>query len=215
VADDCASAVCTGATCQAPRCDDKVKNGSESDTDCGTGCTLCAVGQACLTTNDCTSGVCTSGKCAPQLHAELATGDPSDSTNTPHPYFQIVNDSKVSVPLHELTLRYYYSKEPAGTEVFNCYYVTNDECPELSSASFSDFSPKTPTADRVLQLGFVASAPTLAAKQTVEIRGAFNVPSYDMFDQTNDYSFAVNTDFAVSQRVTVYRNGVLVWGTEP
>src|SRR5450755_28768 len=160
-ASDCASSVCMGNICQAPRCDDGVKNGSESDTDCGTGCTPCAIGRACIASGDCSSGVCTASKCAPPVHAEVAAGDPNATTNTPQPDVRIVNDSKLAVPLHELTLRYYYSKEPTGSEVFSCYWVSIG-CPVLGPAVFGDVSPKTPTADRYLELSFVASAPSLS-----------------------------------------------------
>ena len=44
-------------------CSDKVKNGSESDVDCGGTCPACADGKACGAGTDCTSGVCTAGKC--------------------------------------------------------------------------------------------------------------------------------------------------------
>src|SRR5690606_40293025 len=32
---DCLSSVCEGGECQPPSCDDRVKNGNESDVDCG------------------------------------------------------------------------------------------------------------------------------------------------------------------------------------
>ena len=39
--------------------DDKIKNGAESDLDCGAGCTLkCASGQSCTSGADCGSGLC-------------------------------------------------------------------------------------------------------------------------------------------------------------
>jgi Cellulose binding domain len=142
-------------------------------------------------------------------------GDPAATTNTPQPQMRIVNDSKLAVPLSELTLRYYYSKEPTGSEVFACYWVSIGNCPVLGPAVFGDVSPKTPTADRYLELSFVASAPSLSAGQSVEIQDAFYIPTYPTFTQTNDYSFATNTDFETSSHITVYRNGILVWGVEP
>src|SRR5690606_13497497 len=57
---DCASGVCdtTAGTCVAPACDDQVKNGDETDTDCGGSCpTQCAVGQGCAQTTDCDGGI--------------------------------------------------------------------------------------------------------------------------------------------------------------
>jgi hypothetical protein len=45
-------------------CLNSVKDGSETDVDCGGGtCVRCAVGKVCSTRNDCASAVCTNGAC--------------------------------------------------------------------------------------------------------------------------------------------------------
>jgi hypothetical protein len=50
-----------------PSCSDGVKNGLETDTDCGGPCaTRCADGKGCTKHQDCASGICsTAGTCAP------------------------------------------------------------------------------------------------------------------------------------------------------
>ncbi len=60
---NCLSGVCDGR-CQAPSCDpaDGVKNGDESDIDCGgNSCPSCNVGDNCIEASDCESGVCDVG----------------------------------------------------------------------------------------------------------------------------------------------------------
>src|SRR5215216_5524920 len=47
----------------APTCSDSVKNGSETDVDCGGTCPKCASGKACQVGSDCTSGFCDSQIC--------------------------------------------------------------------------------------------------------------------------------------------------------
>lgn len=48
----------------APTCTDTVKNGSETDVDCGGSCsTKCGDNAGCGVPADCTSGVCTAGRC--------------------------------------------------------------------------------------------------------------------------------------------------------
>jgi hypothetical protein len=72
-ASDCVSAVCTGtpATCQAATCTDLVKNGNESDIDCGGAtCSKCPAGKTCGGASDCQSGVC-SGTCQAPTCADL------------------------------------------------------------------------------------------------------------------------------------------------
>jgi hypothetical protein len=57
---DCQSGVCSGTpkACQAPACGDGVKNGGETDVDCGGPCAKCQDLKGCAATADCQSGVC-------------------------------------------------------------------------------------------------------------------------------------------------------------
>lgn len=45
-------------------CSDNVKNGSESDTDCGGSCPRCDNGKTCTGRNDCAGAFCANGICA-------------------------------------------------------------------------------------------------------------------------------------------------------
>ncbi len=62
---DCESGVCaeldTGKVCVSAACGDGVKNGQESDSDCGGSCPPCADAFHCLVASDCQSLVCGSG----------------------------------------------------------------------------------------------------------------------------------------------------------
>lgn len=65
---DCAESVCsTGSTpkvCLAPTCKDGVRNGGETDGDCGgPDCGPCDAGRICLISSDCKSKGCDSGYC--------------------------------------------------------------------------------------------------------------------------------------------------------
>jgi hypothetical protein len=48
-----------------PACNDGVKNGNETDVDCGGPCPGCQYGQACNGGSDCQSGTCSGGTCGP------------------------------------------------------------------------------------------------------------------------------------------------------
>jgi hypothetical protein len=55
---DCASLRCEAPHCLAPSCGDHLKNGAETDVDCGGACPPCMLGQGCLVDGDCQGGAC-------------------------------------------------------------------------------------------------------------------------------------------------------------
>jgi hypothetical protein len=68
VGGDCTSNFCSAAghLCVASQCLDELKNGNETDVDCGGDtCTKCVDTKACLLNSDCVSNNCASNVCAP------------------------------------------------------------------------------------------------------------------------------------------------------
>jgi hypothetical protein len=66
VAGDCVNGACTDSRCQNPTCTDRVKNGAETDVDCGgepAGCPACGTGRVCEQDDNCASQVCLDGEC--------------------------------------------------------------------------------------------------------------------------------------------------------
>jgi hypothetical protein len=60
-------------------CSDNVRNGGETDIDCGGPCPPCADGQSCLTQNDCQSRVCTNNVCrVPTCSDGVKNGNETD-----------------------------------------------------------------------------------------------------------------------------------------
>jgi hypothetical protein len=59
-----------------PSCSDGIKNGTETDIDCGGGvCAVCAPGQVCVSGADCATGLCPTGTCArPALKVLVVNG---------------------------------------------------------------------------------------------------------------------------------------------
>jgi hypothetical protein len=71
----CATGVCAGGACQPARCDDRVRNGAESDVDCGGAgtCARCSLCQTCTANGDCASGTCSAaGRCT--FRTEVTVG---------------------------------------------------------------------------------------------------------------------------------------------
>jgi hypothetical protein len=62
-----------------PACDDGVRNGDETDVDCGGPCARCSVGGSCGAATDCATSVCTAAQCQPAACDDDAhNGDETD-----------------------------------------------------------------------------------------------------------------------------------------
>src|SRR5512143_1749612 len=63
-----------------PQCTDQIRNGHETDVDCGGTCpAACALGRSCDGGGDCESGTCTGGRCVPPPCANgVRDGDETD-----------------------------------------------------------------------------------------------------------------------------------------
>jgi hypothetical protein len=60
----CANSLCIGGRCQEPTCTDRIKNGTESDIDCGGElCARCDINRSCAGSPDCASSICMNGFC--------------------------------------------------------------------------------------------------------------------------------------------------------
>ncbi len=60
-----------------PSCSDGIKDGDETDVDCGGSCPACAGGKACLHGSDCRSGSCLNNVCAGGVSGDLGVADAS------------------------------------------------------------------------------------------------------------------------------------------
>ncbi|MDC0740719.1 hypothetical protein [Polyangium mundeleinium] len=82
---------------------------------------------------------------------------------------------------------------------------------------FSAVSPARTGADTYAEVGFTAAAGSVpAGGQSGEIQLRFNKDNWSNYNEANDYSCdPTKTSFANYAKVTLYRNGALVWGTEP
>ena len=77
---DCSTGVCTNGLCVAASCTDGLKNGDETDIDCGGSCQNCATGHLCKVAMDCASSVCTNGKCSsPTCGDKVKNGNETDT----------------------------------------------------------------------------------------------------------------------------------------
>jgi hypothetical protein len=120
-----------------------------------------------------------------------------------------------SVPLSDLTIRYWYTRDSDRQQQHWCDYAVVD-CATIT-ATFGAVDPQTTGVDTYLELGFTAAAGNLAAgSDSGVIQSRITNADWTDFDESDDYSYAATrTTLADWQQVTLYRNGVLVWGVEP
>ena len=146
---------------------------------------------------------------------QYRAADTSATDNQIKPHLNVVNTGTAAVPLSELTIRYWYAKDTTQTQVYDCDYAVKG-CANIT-ARFVTPAPATATADTYLEIGFAPAAGALAAgQQTGEIQNRLHNQNWVNYNEANDYSFdPTKTAFADWTRVTLYRAGVLVWGTEP
>ncbi len=78
---DCLSGACAGnpGVCQAASCGDHLKNGEETDVDCGGHCAPCAADRSCALAADCASRVCVGARCqSPVCNDGVRNGTETD-----------------------------------------------------------------------------------------------------------------------------------------
>src|SRR5215510_13482935 len=159
--------------------------------------------------------IATMMQATPTLRLQYRVADPnSPNDNQIKPHFNIVNGGTTTVPLSELTIRYWYTNDGSQPQVYDCDFASRG-CSNIS-ASFVSI-PAVTGANTYFQLSFSAGAGSLTpGQQSGEIQTRLHSQNWSNYTEGNDYSYdATKTSFADWTKVTLYRNGTLVWGAEP
>jgi len=153
------------------------------------------------------------------LKVQYRAADVTVGDNQIKPDFNIVNLGTGAVPLSELKIRYWYTREGTANQEFWCdLAATLGSCSNVTG-TFVQVNPARTGADFYLEVGFTAAAGAVSAGgQTGEIQTRFNKTDSSNYTETGDYSFdptKPRPSFADWTHVTLYRNGILIWGIEP
>jgi hypothetical protein len=131
------------------------------------------------------------------------------------PSFKIVNAGSTNVPYSELRIRYWFTFDGVPGLTFQCAAAAGPGGNTFVHGNFVTVS--RPGADRYVEIDFHDSNQTLSAGTDsgivqTDVMGSAN------FTEAGDYSYdpmKAWPTFTDHTKVTLYRNGTLVWGTEP
>jgi len=150
------------------------------------------------------------------LRAKYRTANPAVPTRDSKPEFILVNTGASPLPLDRIELRYWLGAEGAQGGQSAQQYVFHCDWAKIGCANLTGEFKVSDSGDPYLSLRFGANAGALPASQdTGEIKLRFNRPDWTEYHQEEHYSFSPVTDFADWERVTLYIDGKLVWGSEP
>lgn len=146
-----------------------------------------------------------------ELKIQYRYGDTATDTKI-KPEMKLVNTTASAISLANVKIRYWFTADDTAAPSIYCDFATVG-CANLTQTVLN-VSPARTNADRYLEIGFNTAAGSIAggADQTIKVR----LQKTTNYNDANDYSFdAAKTSYADSARITIYRAGALIWGTEP
>jgi hypothetical protein len=152
-----------------------------------------------------------------KIQMSLSFGTLDSFSATIMPRIKVTNTGGRAIPLRDLTLRYFYTIDSEIKQVFNCDYcgIDGDNVTSKVKGTFVKMNVPKDDADYYLQISFDSSQ-TLNPRQSMEIHARINKMNWSNYRQNNDYSFIQTaSNYQVSQSVTAYLDGSLLWGREP
>jgi pectinesterase len=141
---------------------------------------------------------------------QFFNGTLSTATNTLALNFKLVNTGTDPITLSNAKLRYYFNNDSSTADSFACDWAT------AGNGNITGAIVTTSGNERYCEVGFTSGAGTLAAGAGTEVKARVWKTDWSNFDQSNDYSFnATATNYVDWNKVTLYINGTLYWGTAP
>ncbi len=151
------------------------------------------------------------------VKVQLSTGEDASPTNSEiKPILNLINLTSSAIPMTELKVRYWYTKEPASTDQrMDCFYAMID-CVniEIGSSAFHAVTPAVAGANAYFELTFKGG--TLPASgQSGQIKLRVHTEPYQDFSELDDHSYCQAASLTDTDHIAVYRKDTLVWGVEP
>ncbi|SOD80758.1 cellulose binding domain-containing protein [Spirosoma fluviale] len=137
----------------------------------------------------------------------------SDLTSSISTVLEIRNEGNVAIPLADLTVRYWFTSETS--QLLNSYVDYAQLGTQTIRHNVVRLAQLVAGADSYVELGFSpGSAYLQPLSSTGQILFRLVKPDFSLLNQANDYSHG-SVSLAENPRITVYRQGTLIYGTEP
>ena len=153
------------------------------------------------------------------LVLKYRSSDNNEPSNSPHQQMELHNMDTRVLELHRVEIRYWYTYEgsgqgetaekddirilPPGTD------IKQNTTAQITTGAYPAGQ------NRYLKINFSPAAGSLLSGQYLQIFTRFNNTDWSSYTQSNDWSYNSTTAYTEWDKVTVYVDGVLAWGTEP
>jgi fibronectin type 3 domain-containing protein len=182
----------------------------------GTGTSIITATQAGNNTYSAATAVSQTFKVIPlNLQVQYQDGDAGQLTNNiARPYVKIVNADYIGVAYSELTMRYWFTAENyAGINTWIDYAQLGNSNVKMK---YVPLDQPWNGALGYVEYTFIATGNLGANSNTGQIQSRFANQDWGLLNEGDDYSHQSNTgSYANNNHITLYRNGMLIWGTEP
>ncbi|MEJ6950725.1 leucine-rich repeat domain-containing protein [Natronospora cellulosivora (SeqCode)] len=153
------------------------------------------------------------------IELETKHGNISDITTTLNPSFKIRNTGEEDIDLSNLKVRYYYTRNGSANQNFWCDHAAILSPYSAITSSINSLFVTLPEsidgADNYLEISFESNGGFLETDAVLEIQTRIAKDDWSSYDQSEDYSYSGVDSYQQWDKVTVYYNGNLIWGTEP
>jgi autotransporter-associated beta strand protein len=148
------------------------------------------------------------------IKVQSADGDAGQLTNNvARPYLKLVNQDSVGVSYNELTMRYWFTAENySGINTWIDYAQMGN-----SNVVMKYVQLPNPMSGALgyIEYSFATGTMLSANSNSGAIQSRFANQDWANLSEGDDYSYRNNTTYAINDHITLYRNGRLIFGTEP
>ena len=165
---------------------------------------------------------------SPNLTVLYRNENSKTSNDKIRPFFALSNGGSEALPLSQITVRYWLTVEDYNAldlKINNAKLLGSSDAKDQVSLRYVGLgSAPRQGAYGYLEYSFLAGVGTLNAGVTtgtveseIKKQGG-GLPNTNNFEEADDYSYMPNSKaktLVANSHMTAYRNGVLVWGSEP